>query len=53
MPSAITLSIDIGGSNIKACTLNTKGKILNEYTKLPTPQPANPENVLKTIVVKS
>ena len=49
MPSAITLSIDIGGSKIKACTLNTKGKILNAYSKLPTPQPANPENVLKTI----
>ncbi len=39
--AAITLSIDIGGSKIKACTLNKSGKILQEYTKVPTPQPAN------------
>lgn len=47
--AAITLSIDIGGSKIKACTLNKSGKILQEYTKVPTPQPANPKNVLATI----
>lgn len=47
--AAITLSIDIGGSKIKACTLNRNGKILQEYTKVPTPQPADPENVLATI----
>lgn len=47
--AAITLSIDIGGSKIKACTLNKSGKILQEYTKIPTPQPANPENVLSSI----
>lgn len=47
--AAITLSIDIGGSKIKACTLNKSGKILQEYTKVPTPQPANPKNVLTSI----
>lgn len=47
--AAITLSIDIGGSKIKACTLSKSGKILQEYTKVPTPQPANPKNVLATI----
>ncbi|MGE9314443.1 ROK family protein [Niabella sp. CJ426] len=47
--AAITLSIDIGGSKIKACTLNKSGKILQEYTKVPTPQPANTKNVLGSI----
>lgn len=47
--SSITLSIDIGGSKIKACTLSKNGKILQEYTKVPTPQPATPKNVLSVI----
>ncbi len=49
MASINTLSIDIGGSKIKACTLNKSGKIVNEYSRLPTPQPASPENVINTI----
>lgn len=47
--AGITLTIDIGGSKIKAATFDKKGKILQEYTKLLTPQPATPENVLETI----
>lgn len=47
--ASITLSIDIGGSKIKACTLNQNGKIIQDYIKLPTPQKANPKNVLATI----
>lgn len=47
--ASVTLSIDIGGSKIKACTLNNKGKILQDYIKLPTPQPATPKNILITI----
>jgi len=43
------LSIDIGGSNIKGTILNEKGELQKDYEKLPTPIPANPENVLKTI----
>lgn len=43
------LSIDIGGSHIKAVVLNTKGELQIEYKKVVTPIPANPENVLKTI----
>ncbi len=31
------LSIDIGGSNIKATVLNASGTFLDEYQKLPTP----------------
>jgi len=43
------LSIDIGGSNIKATVLNASGTFLDEYQKLPTPSPANPEKVLDVI----
>ena len=43
------LSIDIGGTSIKAATLNRDGKLQQEYKKLPTPSPATPAAVLKTI----
>ncbi|WP_432708937.1 ROK family protein [Pedobacter sp.] len=44
------LSVDIGGSNIKACLLSPDGTALSEYTKLPTPVKSTPEAVL--IVIK-
>lgn len=47
--AVITLSIDIGGSKIKGSTLNEKGETVQEYTKILTPDPATPENVLKAI----
>ncbi|MFT4062343.1 MAG: ROK family protein [Edaphocola sp.] len=43
------LSIDIGGSSIKATMLNPKGDMITEYIKVATPQPSNPENILKSI----
>ena len=43
------LSIDIGGTSIKAATLDRDGKLQQEYKKLPTPSPATPEHVLTTI----
>lgn len=43
------LTIDIGGSNVKATILNPNGALTMEYQKLPTPQPASPENLMKTI----
>ena len=43
------LSIDIGGTSIKAATLNPDGKLLQEYKKLPTPMPASPVAVINTI----
>jgi polyphosphate glucokinase len=43
------LSIDIGGSHIKATILNKKGELKMEYDKIATPAPANPENVIKAI----
>ncbi|ANI89475.1 chromosome partitioning protein ParA [Arachidicoccus ginsenosidimutans] len=43
------LSIDIGGTHIKTSVLSKNGKLLSEYKKLPTPQPATPEAVVETI----
>lgn len=43
------LSIDIGGSSVKACMLSAEGQVLSEYTKLPTPEEATPEGVLEVI----
>jgi polyphosphate glucokinase len=45
----LILSIDIGGSNIKATILNNEGVMQAPYQKLATPSPATPENVVKTI----
>ena len=49
------LSIDIGGSHIKATILNDKGALQMDYDKIPTPIPATPENVINAIkkLVKS
>lgn len=43
------LSIDIGGSHIKATVLNSAGAFLHDYERLPTPIPATPGRVLDTI----
>jgi len=43
------LSIDIGGSHIKAVVLDAQGEFLEEYQRLPTPNPASPKNALEVI----
>jgi polyphosphate glucokinase len=43
------LSIDIGGSSIKACLLTLGGDVLSDYTKLPTPLISTPQAVLEVI----
>jgi polyphosphate glucokinase len=43
------LSIDIGGSSIKACLITFGGELLSEYTKLPTPLISTPQAVLEVI----
>lgn len=43
------LSIDIGGSHIKATILNSKGELQIVYKRVPTPAPAHPENIVDTI----
>ncbi len=49
MQEQVTLSIDIGGSNIKAITLNMHGDFLSDYQRLPTPSPSTPGKVLDVI----
>jgi polyphosphate glucokinase len=43
------LTIDIGGSHIKSTILDEAGTMIQDYTRLATPDPSTPENVLKTI----
>jgi polyphosphate glucokinase len=43
------LTIDIGGSHIKATILNAEGTPVSDYARLPTPQPSNPKNVMELI----
>ncbi len=43
------LSIDIGGSHVKATLLNENGDMTSDYKKLPTPVPATPNAVLAVI----
>jgi polyphosphate glucokinase len=43
------LSIDIGGSHIKATILDVAGTPLSDYQRMETPKPSDPENVMNTI----
>ena len=43
------LSIDIGGSHIKATILNEQGELQLDYQRTATPEPASPENVINCI----
>lgn len=43
------LTIDIGGSFIKATVLNQEGELLQDYEKVKTPDPATPQKVLELI----
>ncbi len=44
------LGIDFGGSGIKGAPVNTKsGKLLDKRYRIPTPSPASPDSVTKTI----
>jgi len=49
-PALQILSIDIGGSRVKATMLDADGQSLMDYQKIDTPLPASPENVLAVIV---
>ena len=44
------LSIDIGGTGIKACLLNREGEVLEDFRKISTPEKADPEHVLVAIL---
>ena len=51
IPQGDILSIDIGGTNIKACLMNPKGKLLTAFKKTPTPKKSTPEAVLNAIKI--
>ncbi len=44
-----TLAIDIGGTGIKAITLDARGKAITKRSRIPTPGPATPKAVLDVI----
>jgi polyphosphate glucokinase len=44
-----TLTIDIGGTGIKAWTLAPNGKPINQRIRIPTPKSATPRNVIAVI----
>lgn len=46
-----TLSVDIGGSGVKAMVLDITGHPLTERARLDTPQPATPEVIINAVVV--
>lgn len=43
------LTIDIGGSHIKATLLNEEGTPVSDYARMPTPEPSTPENAMELI----
>ncbi|TAF08938.1 MAG: ROK family protein [Nostocales cyanobacterium] len=49
--SVRTLSVDIGGSGVKAMVLDITGKPLTERGRLETPHPATPEVVINAIAI--
>jgi len=49
--SILTLSVDIGGSGVKAMVLDITGNPVMQRARLDTPQPAIPEVVINAIIV--
>ena len=47
--SSAILTIDIGGSHIKAAVLDSNGVLTSDYKRVETPVPATPEAVMVTI----
>lgn len=43
------LSIDIGGTSVKACILSKEGELLTDFKKIPTPKKSTPENIIEVI----
>lgn len=48
-PQTRTLVIDIGGSGVKALILDQSGTPVTERGRIPTPNPADPEGILRVI----
>ena len=44
------LSIDIGGTHLKAAVVNARGKLLSDKQSIPTPYPCPPQVMVKALV---
>jgi polyphosphate glucokinase len=49
-PGKRTLTIDIGGTGVKAIVLDEKGVPVTERARVETPQPATPDAVIKAVL---
>jgi len=49
VPGKRTLAVDIGGTGIKAETLNERGKPVNKRQRIPTPKHATPREVIAIV----
>lgn len=45
----LILTVDIGGTNIKAALLDTNGEPASDHERIPTPSPSSPKNVMSCI----
>ena len=43
------LSVDIGGTGLKAAVLNLDGDLISDHVRVPTPHPCPPDLLLKTL----
>lgn len=50
IPPARILTIDIGGTGVKAAVVDARGSLLDGPVRCPTPSPATPEEMLAAIV---
>lgn len=48
-PGVHILSIDIGGSGLKAAILDSEGKMISERVRVKTPHPCEPEQLVETL----
>jgi len=44
------LAIDVGGSDLKLCTLDDDGVEVTSVTRTPTPRPATPDSVIAAVI---
>ena len=44
------LAFDIGATGLKAAIIDSKGKLLSEHLRVPTPHPCSPASLVKTFV---
>ncbi|MCX6432342.1 MAG: ROK family protein [Actinobacteria bacterium] len=49
-PEVLTLSIDIGGSGLKASIVNAQGIMTTERVRIDTPYPCPPDRLVETVV---